>query len=414
MLPLPKASGGSRHTAARAHDTLLADILAGAPLAAGDYQALMDLPWGANPELFSVAAALRDRGQGDQVTYSPKVFLPITNLCRDRCSYCTFRKDPGDPGAWTMGRDEIVDCLRRGRAQGCTEALLCLGDKPEKVFRQYRTTLAALGHTSTVGYVREACELALQEGLLPHTNMGVLTREEMAFLRPVNASLGLMLENVSPRLRMRGMAHYYAPDKDPAVRLQMIHDAGDLAIPFTTGILVGMGETPAERVDSLLALRDLHERYGHLQEIIIQNFRAKPGTAMEKAPELATAEMARTIAIARLILGPHANIQAPPNLSPHDHRVFLQAGINDWGGISPVTSDYVNPEAPWPHVELLRRTCADAGFVLRPRLCIYPGYISRRWIDPCLLQRVVAMARDVPGAGTCSAADARAGGSLAC
>jgi FO synthase len=342
--------------------------------------------------LLEAAATLRDRGRGRAVTYSPKVFLPITNLCRNWCSYCTYRKDPNDPAAWTMTRDEIRELLRRGRTQGCTEALLCLGDKPERAFRQYSSTLAAFGHASTVSYVREACEIALAEGLLPHTNMGILTRAEMALLRPVNASLGLMLENVSPRLRAKGMVHYYAPDKDPAVRLRMIQEAGELAIPFTTGMLIGIGETHTERVDSLFALRDLHGRYGHLQEVIIQNFRAKPGTRMAAAPEPTGLDMARTIAVARLILGPHTNIQAPPNLSPADHRLFLGAGINDWGGISPVTADYVNPEAPWPHVAALGRTCSAAGFALRPRLCVYPEFISPQWVDPTLLGTVAAMA----------------------
>lgn len=414
MLSSFTAPGGSHQAAARSYNTLLGAVLAGDDLSAEAYQGLMGLPAEANPELFAVAGALRDQGKGTHVTYSPKVFLPVTNLCRDRCSYCTFRKDPDDPGAWTMTRDEIREDVRRGRALGCTEALLCLGDKPEKASRQYRTTLAALGHTSTVDYVREACELSLREGLLPHTNMGVLTREDMVRLRPVNASLGLMLENVSPRLRAKGMPHYYAPDKDPAVRLRMIEQAGELAIPFTTGILVGIGETRAERVDSLLAIRDLHRRYGHIQEVIIQNFRTKPQTPMASAPEPGALEMARTIALARLILGPDANVQAPPNLSPHDHRLFLDAGINDWGGISPVTRDYVNPEAPWPHVEALHRTCADAGFVLCRRLCVYPAYVSARWIDPSLLPTVRAMMPDVPGDGGSSCGAARGARPAAC
>ena len=363
---------------------ILAAAIAGESLEPAAYYALIDAPAEATPALLAAAAALRDRGHGACITFSPKVFLPVTNLCRDRCSYCTFRKDPRDPGAWTMTPADIRDSVRAGRARGCAEALMCLGDRPERAFRQYRKTLGELGHASTVGYVREACEIALDEGLLPHTNMGVLTKEEMSILRPVNASLGLMLENVSPRLRERGMPHHRAPDKDPAVRLRMIAEAGELHIPFTTGILIGIGETTSERVASLLAIRDLHGRYGHLQEVIVQNFRAKPATPMHAAEEPDALDLARTVAVARLVLGPAVSVQAPPNLSPDAHALLLQAGINDWGGISPVTRDFVNPEAPWPHVAALARTCADAGFALRPRLCIYPDYVTDAWLDSTL------------------------------
>jgi FO synthase len=385
---LARATAPSRTPATPRPDDILAAAVAGEALDFGAYCALIDLPREATPALLAAAARLRDRGKGKSVTFSPKVFLPITNLCRDRCSYCTFRKDPRDPDAWTMTRAEIRRTVRAGRARGCAEALMCLGDRPERAFRQYRTTLARLGHESTVGYVREACEIALEEGLLPHTNMGVLTRDEMARLRPVNASLGLMLENVSPRLRERGMPHHHAPDKDPAVRLRMIEEAGELGIPFTTGILIGIGETTGERVASLLAIRDVHRRHGHIQEVIIQNFRAKPNTPMHAAGEPEALDVARTVAVARLVLGPAMSVQAPPNLSPDDHRLLLQAGINDWGGISPVTKDFVNPEAPWPHLAALARTCAAAGFALRPRLCVYPGYVSDRWVDPRLLGAV--------------------------
>ncbi len=254
---------------------------------------------------------------------------------------------------------------------------MCLGDKPEKAFRQYRETLRALGHKTTIEYVYRACEMALSEGLLPHTNAGIMTREEMARLKEVNVSLGLMLENVSPRLRQKGMPHYFAPDKEPAVRLRMIREAGELEIPFTTGILVGIGETLEERVDSLIAIREIHKTYGHIQEVIVQNFREKPNIFMAGFPEPDGFEMAKTIALSRLLLGGRMNIQAPPNLSPQDHKLFLQAGINDWGGISPVTKDYVNPEAPWPHLTALAQTCREAGFELRERLAIYAEYIDR-------------------------------------
>jgi FO synthase len=326
--------------------------------------------------LIAVAGHLRTRLRGSVITFSPKVFLPVTNLCRNHCSYCTFRSDPDDADAWTMAPDEIRTSSRNGRALGCIEALMCLGDKPELAFHSYRATLQQLGHTSTVAYVRQACEIALEEGLLPHTNAGLMSREELASLKAVNASMGLMLENVSPRLRRKGEVHYYSPDKDPQRRLAMMRHAGELRIPFTTGILLGIGETRAERVASLGAIRDLHRDYGHIQEVIIQNFRAKPTSVMAGRPEPDSLDIARTIAVARLMLG-GMNIQAPPNLNPYDHRLFLAAGINDWGGISPLTPDYVNPDAPWPHIAALAETCRAQGFTLQRRLPIYSEFIDR-------------------------------------
>ncbi len=329
------------------------------------------------PALLAAAGTLRDRYKGRTITYSRKIFLPITNLCRDRCSYCTFRKDPRDPDAWTMTPEEIQLWVDRGRAQGCKEALMCLGDKPEKTYSQYRQTLADFGHKSTTAYVYRACQIALASGLLPHTNAGVMSYDEMKLLKDVNVSLGLMLENISPRLRQKGMAHFSAPDKDPAVRVRMLREAGELEIPFTTGILIGIGETLEERIDSLIAIREIHRAYGHIQEVIVQNFRAKPDTRMATAPEPESLDMAKTVAVSRLLLGGQMNVQAPPNLSPDDHRLLLRAGINDWGGISPVTKDYVNPEAAWPHLDLLAQTCREEGFTLRERLAIYPEYIDR-------------------------------------
>jgi 7,8-didemethyl-8-hydroxy-5-deazariboflavin synthase CofG subunit len=348
----------------------------------------------ADEDLASVlgaAAELRDRAKGRDVTYSRKVFLPVTNLCRDRCSYCTFRKDPGDPGAWTMTIPEIAEWSRRGHDLGCNEALMCLGDKPEIAFKEYRATLKSLGARSTIEYVAIACETALGQGLLPHTNAGIMTRDEMQMLRPLNASMGLMLESVSPRLRQRGGVHQWAPDKDPAVRMRMIDEAGQLKIPFTTGILLGIGDTPVERAQSLIAIRDTHERHGHIQEVIIQNFRAKPEIPMADAPEPQALEMARTVATARLVLGPAMNVQAPPNLSPHEIELFLGAGINDWGGISPLSKDYVNPEAPWPHLEALAERCARAGFHLKQRLAIYPEFINDEWVDPAMMPAIARL-----------------------
>jgi FO synthase len=344
--------------------------------------------------LLAVAGHLRTEIKGTTVTYSPKVFLPITNLCRDRCSYCTFRSDPDDPHAWTMLPEEVRRCANGGRDQGCVEALLCLGDKPEKVFRSYRATLEVLGCDTTIDYVSRSAEICLQEGLLPHANAGVMSLEEMALLKKTNVSMGLMLENISPRLRSKGEAHYYAPDKEPAVRMKMIREAGELSIPFTTGILLGIGETLEERIDSLAAIRDVQREYGHIQEVIIQNFRAKPATSMAASPEPTSVDVAKTIAVARLMLR-EMNIQAPPNLSPYDHRLFLAAGINDWGGISPLTPDYVNPEAPWPHLRALEETCRAEGFALRPRLPIYGEYVDRAgFLDPGLRQAVQRCAEE--------------------
>jgi 7,8-didemethyl-8-hydroxy-5-deazariboflavin synthase CofG subunit len=371
---------------------LLDRALRGAPL---DQAAAIVLITCADEELsdlMGAASELRDRGKGCKVSYSRKVFLPVTNLCRDRCTYCTFRKDPGDPGAWTMRMNEVAAWSRRGAELGCKEALMCLGDKPEAAFREYRDTLAELGARSTIEYVGRACETALAEGLLPHTNAGIMSRDEMAVLRPLNASMGLMLESISRRLRQRGGVHQWAPDKDPAVRLRMLDEAGELRIPFTTGILIGIGDTPAERAQSLIAIRDAHDRHSHIQEVIIQNFRAKPEIAIADAPEPDRLEMARAIAVARLVLGPNMNVQAPPNLSPSEIELFLKAGINDWGGISPLSKDYVNPEAPWPHLEALAERCARVGFHLIQRLAIYPDYINAEWVDPAMLPHIHRLA----------------------
>jgi 7,8-didemethyl-8-hydroxy-5-deazariboflavin synthase CofG subunit len=367
---------------------ILDRVVAGARLSARDAIALIECPDSDLDMVLNAAAGMRDRAKGRDVTYSRKVFLPVTNLCRDRCTYCTFRKDPGDPGAWTMTLAEIAEWSRRGRELGCKEALMCLGDKPEVAFKEYRETLKTLGARSTIEYVGFACEAALKEGLLPHTNAGLMTHDEMRMLRPLNASMGLMLESISPRLRQRGGVHQWAPDKDPALRMRMIGEAGELKIPFTTGILIGIGDTPAERAESLIAIRDTHERHGHIQEVIIQNFRAKPGIPMEDAPEPGAFDMARAIATARLVLGPDMNVQAPPNLSPHEIELFLRAGINDWGGISPLSKDYVNPEAPWPHLERLADRCARAGYHLKQRLAIYPEFMNAEWVDPALLPAI--------------------------
>ena len=283
--------------------------------------------------LLHVADALRAQYHGDIITYSRKVFLPLTNLCRDYCGYCTFRKDPGDAGAKTMTPDEVLEVATNGAKLGCKEALFSLGDKPEALFPEMRQTLQQYGHRRTLEYLVDMCRLVLDHTpLLPHANPGVMGPKDLERLRAVNASMGLMLETTSRRLLGQGMAHDNAPDKDPAVRLKTLENAGKLRIPFTTGILIGIGETFAERVEALCAIRDLHERYGHIQEVIIQNFRAKPGIPMQASPEPTLLDFLRTIAVARLILGGEMNIQAPPNLTPEQYQLLLMAGINDWGG----------------------------------------------------------------------------------
>ncbi|MEW6269623.1 MAG: 7,8-didemethyl-8-hydroxy-5-deazariboflavin synthase CofG [Thermodesulfobacteriota bacterium] len=351
--------------------------------------AALDARDAALDELRARARELCDAGKGRTITFSRKAFFPVTNLCRDRCAYCTFRRDEGEDGAWTMTPAEIRAWAERARDLRCQEALMCLGDKPEAAFAGHRAFLARRGLSSTIEYVAEACRIALEAGLLPHSNPGVMSAEELALLRPLNASLGMMLETTSERLRRKGHAHYYAPDKDPGLRLQVLRDAGEQRIPFTTGLLIGIGETLEERVDTLLAIADLHQRYGHVQEVIVQNFRAKPDIPMATCDEPDAADLARTVAVARLLLGPDANVQVPPNLSPEGLAYLLDSGINDLGGISPLTPDYVNPEAPWPHLAALARDCRRAGYVLAERLPIYPEYVDRPgFLDLGLVERV--------------------------
>jgi FO synthase len=360
---------------------VLEHAAAGVPLSDEDALALGEAPHELAREIRAAAAAARDRLFGRVVTYSPKVFLPLTNLCRNRCDYCSFRRSPGDPGEWTMTREEVAEQIARARELGCAEALFCLGDKPEKAFSAYRRTLASLGHTSTVDYLYEGATIALAHGLLPHTNAGLLEDAEMLRLREVNVSLGLMLEQVSPRLCEPGMPHHRAPDKRPEKRFAMIEAAGRLRIPFTTGILVGIGETRRERVESLLAIRRLHRAHGHIQEVIVQNFRAVPGVPMAQAPEPDDEEVTHAVAMARLILDADVSLQAPPNLNPAGAEALLASGINDFGGISPVTPDYINPRHPWPHVDALGDACARVGFTLRPRASIYDRFVDGTFLD---------------------------------
>jgi FO synthase len=344
-------------------------------------------------ELLARASEARDRGRGRVVTFSAKVFVPLTTLCRDYCGYCTFRRDPGEPGAHTMSPEEVVALAQAGGRLGAKEALFSLGDRPEARFPEHRAFLRRHGQRTTLGYLRAVCALTLEASpLLPHVNPGLMGERDLAALREVSVSMGIMLETVADRLLARGMAHDNAPDKVPARRLRTIGLAGKLGIPFTTGILIGIGETPAERVDALAAIRDLHGRHGHIQEVIIQNFRAKPRIPMRAAPEPTLDDLLRTLAVARLLLGPDVNIQAPPNLSPGVYPRLLAAGLNDWGGISPLTLDHINPEKPWPVLPELRRATESQGFVFRERLAVYPEFAARaEFLDERLRPRVAAL-----------------------
>jgi 7,8-didemethyl-8-hydroxy-5-deazariboflavin synthase CofG subunit len=353
---------------------------------------LIETPPAGLAELLARAGALRDRGRGQRVTFSKKVFVPLTTLCRDYCRYCTFRRDPGQPGAHTMTPDDVVALAQAGGRIGAKEALFSLGDRPEAVFAEHRAFLRRHGHRTTLSYVRAMCALTLVESpLLPHANPGLMGERDLAALREVTVSMGLMLETASERLLEPGQAHDRAPDKVPSRRLRTIELAGKLQIPFTTGILIGIGETPRERVDALSAIRALHERYGHIQEVIIQNFRAKPRIPMAGAPEPTLEDLLRTLAVARLLLGPDVNIQAPPNLSPGAYPRLLAAGLNDWGGISPLTLDHINPEAPWPLIPELKRATESQGFVFRERLAVYPEFARRpEFVAEPLRARVAA------------------------
>ncbi len=370
---------------------LLANILEGHRPSAEEARGLADFD--DTRALADVAAVLRDRGFSNVVTYSKKVFIPLTHLCRDVCHYCTFAQVPRKLKAPYMTIAEVLEVARQGAELGCKEALFTLGEKPELRYKAAREALEEMGYESTTAYLRAAAEAVLNEtGLLPHLNPGNLTAEELADLKAVSPSMGIMLESASDRLTEKGMPHYGSPDKVPAVRLETLNQAGLAQVPFTSGILIGIGETRLERIDSLLAIRDAHEAHGHIQEVIVQNFRAKPGTKMAQAPEPDLNELLWTIAVARLIFGPDMSIQAPPNLSPGVLEQIVHAGINDWGGVSPLTPDFVNPEAPWPHLDELARETAVAGKYLTERLTIYPAYASDldRWVHADLHDNVVS------------------------
>jgi FO synthase len=355
--------------------SVLAGLRPGEPISREAAVQLIRCPDEDLPQLLAAARAAKERFKSGVITYSKKVFLPLSNLCRDYCGYCTFRRNPGDPGAHTMTPEEVLEVCRAGESLGCTEALFSLGDKPELLFPEMRETLRRLGYKSTLHYLEAMCELVLREtSLLPHPNPGLLSAEWIARLAAVAPSIGLMLETTKVALLAPGAAHDNAPDKVPAKRLRTMEEAGRQSVPFTTGILIGIGELAEDRVDALLAIRTLHERYGHIQEVIVQNFRAKPKIPMANSPEPAAGEMLRAVAVARLMM-PEMNVQAPPNLSaPYDD--LLDAGINDWGGISPLTPDFINPEKPWPHLKQLQLRTEAKGFTLQQRLPVYPEFIA--------------------------------------
>jgi FO synthase len=353
----------------------LSEVRDGLPVTKESARALIACGEDELPDLLTTARALKEKFKPRTITYSRKVFVPLTNLCRDYCGYCTFRRDPGRPGAHTMSPEEVMATVRAGEKLGCTEVLFSLGDKPELSFPEMRDTLRKFGYSSTLGYLEAMCQMVLREStLLPHPNPGLMSAEWLARLAAVSPSMGLMLETTNADLLRIGAAHDNAPDKLPARRLRTIEEAGKQNIPFTTGLLIGIGESLEDRIDTLLAIREMHRRYGHIQEVIVQNFRAKPEIPMHDHPEPGEDEMLRAVAVARMLM-PEMNIQAPPNLSAPYYDDLIDAGINDWGGVSPLTPDFINPEKPWPHLEQLRLRTKAKGCELRQRLPVYPEFL---------------------------------------
>jgi FO synthase len=376
----------------------------GQPLSPAEATVLLQASGGSLTALLGLAARVRDEGleaagRPGIITYSKKVFIPLTRLCRDRCGYCTFVTVPGRLDSMYLSPDEVLAIAREGAKLGCKEALFTLGDRPEARWKQAREWLDEHGYEDTLAYVRAMAVRVLEEtGLLPHLNPGVMSREDFRRLKPVAPSMGMMLETTATRLfTEKGQPHYGSPDKDPKVRLQVLADAGRSQVPFTTGILIGIGETYAERADAIFALRAASVEYGSIQEVIVQNFRAKPDTKMRDTPDAELAELAATIAVTRLVLGPAARVQAPPNLVGREYQLMIDAGIDDWGGVSPLTPDHVNPERPWPQLDELAAVTAQAGFTLRERLTVYPQYLRQPWLDPSVAPYVDALADAATG-----------------
>jgi len=377
-------------------DEVIAKALTGARLSEAEALSLVTAGPEASADICAATSELRLQGKGRTVTFSPKVFIPLTHMCRDFCGYCTFRKDPQQAGQDIyMTPEQVLDVANAGAAAGCTEALFTLGERPEQRYPEAKDWLERRGFKTTMEYLTHVCQLVLEEtAMLPHANPGTMARREIAALQPFNPSMGLMLESTSKALYAKGGPHEFAPSKRPSVRLKTLELAGQLRVPFTTGILIGIGESRRDRIESLLAIAGLQAQYGHVQEVIIQNFLAKPETPMKDAPDAETDEFLWTVAAARLILGPEANLQVPPNLSAKDYQIYLKAGINDWGGVSPLTIDFVNPEAPWPALNDLKSKTETAGFELKPRLPVYPEYFldTDEFLPEPLLRKVSSMA----------------------
>jgi len=340
-------------------------------------------------ELYKAAQFLRNKNKGCKVTYSRKVFFNLINLCRDTCSYCTYKSEPTQTKISMMSKYDIQNLVVIGRKYKCTEALFVTGERPEQKYQEARTWLKQNGFVSTAEYLAHASEIALTAGLFPHTNAGNLTKAEMRELKKTNVSLGLMLENSVERLSEKGMPHEFAPSKNPKARIKVLENAGELGIPMTTGLLIGIGESPFELIDSIYTIRDIHKKFGHIQELILQNFQPKPDTAMKNNQGPQERYFKTLVALTRIIM-PKMNIQIPPNLSPISYSDFLSVGINDWGGISPITPDYVNPEFPWPSIEAVEKNCANAGFELRARFPVYPEFLS--YVNSNLKSKIMEMA----------------------
>lgn len=366
---------------------ILDSALSGNTISREDALFLVDLDAEQIPFLLFAASAIRDEGKGNILSFSKNIFVPLTRLCRNHCGYCTFKIEPGE-AEFFIPVGEVVEMARKGANIGCTELLFVLGDKPELKYQEYRDALGAIGYKSTAEYLIDVCKEGLEQGIFPHSNLGLSTVEELLALKKTNPSMGLMLENISDRLLKKGEAHNRCADKVPKLRMQTMQLAGELRIPWTSGILVGIGETWEERIDSLFALKDLNNDYGHIQEIIVQNFSPKEGIIMEKFPPPSFIDMLKTVAISRLIFGKDMNIQIPPNLNSENFSSYIFAGINDLGGVSPLTIDYVNPEAPWPQVSKMEEDVMDLGFELRERLPVYPEYIDNEFLGIDMIEKV--------------------------
>jgi 7,8-didemethyl-8-hydroxy-5-deazariboflavin synthase CofG subunit len=380
--------GASLRTPSRRLEEILHMARSGETIDREDALFLMNLDRDEIVFLVLAASEVRERGKNKTVTFSKNVFVPLTRLCRDHCGYCTFRIEPGE-GELFVHPNDVIKVAREGARLGCTELLFVTGDKPELVYSVYRDALRRLGYKTTAEYLAAMSEAGLKENIFPHSNLGVANRDELSSLRESNASMGLMLENISPRLLRKGEAHYRSPDKVPKLRIKTMEYAGELRIAWTSGILVGIGETSEDRVDSLLAINRLSQDYGHIQEIIIQNFSPKPGIPMEMHPVPSSLDMLKTVGISRLIFGEKMNIQVPPNLNPKSFPLFVFAGANDLGGVSPMTIDYVNPEAPWPQVERMERELGELDLGLKERLPIYPEFINEEFLDKMVLERII-------------------------